>query len=105
MKKYLWIFVLALLLSTPVSAQETSGTNQETQASSKVYPKKVEVDKNHDGKVDHVEYFENGKIVRSEDDTDYDGTMDEQTTYENGKPVKSERDTDHDGKPDTWITY
>lgn len=101
MKTWLAVAAVLFLLSTPGLAQQDG---QES-VGSKVFPKKAEVDKNHDGKIDHVEYFENGKVVRTEDDTNFDGTMDEQTHYEVGRPVKSERDTDHDGKPDTWITF
>ena len=101
MKKFLWVFAVMCLFAIPVFAQEADKESQ----GSKVFPKKAEVDKNRDGKIDHVEYFENGKVARTEEDTNFDGTMDEVTYFENGKPVKSERDSDHDGKPDTWITF
>ena len=98
MKKYLMALLVLCVMSSLALAEETA-------EKSKVYPKKVEADKNHDGKIDHIEYFENGEISRVEDDSDFDGVIDEHTQYEKGKPVKSERDTNKDGKPDTWVTY
>ncbi len=101
MKKIIWVLIMLLLPSLSLRAEEETGTKE----GKRVYPKKIEVDKNHDGKIDHTEYYENGKISRVEEDTDYDGQVDEWIYYENGKMVKAERDTNKDGKADTWINY
>ena len=98
-KQVLWILLMFFVCSNLVFAEEA-------EKDKKVYPQKVEVDKNYDGVIDSVEYYQNQKIVRREEDTDFDGTMDSWISYdENGKPVKSERDTNKDGKPDTWVQY
>jgi len=81
------------------------GQGSAEEAGKKVFPQKAESDKNFDGKVDHVEHYQDGMVVRVEDDSDFNGTFDEWTTYQDGKPVKTERDTNADGKPDSWIHY
>ena len=69
-------------------------------------PKKVEVDRNYDGKSDRFEYYDsNGSIIRVETDTDFNGKADEWVYYKNGIVEKAEKDTNGDGKPDTWLAY
>ena len=68
--------------------------------------KKVEVDRNYDGKPDRFEYYgAYGKIMRVETDTDLNGKTDEWVYYKNGVVEKAEKDTNADGKPDTWLAY
>ena len=97
MRTYGFLILVLAILSLNVFAEEDS--------KQQVFPKKVEVDKNHDGTADHFEFFENGKIIKMEEDSDYDGKMDEWVHYLDGRPSKSERDTNADGKPDTWVSY
>ena len=71
-----------------------------------VYPRKVEVDKNFDGKVDLREEYNGAMIMNREEDSDLDGTIDSWTHFnEAGNPTETEKDTNHDGKPDTWVHY
>ena len=95
------LFVSLFMLSTLGFSEEGKKS-----ADAKIYPEKVEADKNYDGIPDYAEYYKGDKIIRREADTDFDGKMDEWTTFdENGKPIKAERDTNKDGKPDAWIYY
>jgi len=69
-------------------------------------PRKIQVDTNHDGKVDRVEVFDrDGNVMRVEADTTGDGKTDEWIYYTSGKPVKSEKDTNADGTADVWMEY
>ena len=102
MKKWMVWFVIFVFTSCGVgfAVEKTKDTEQ------KIFPEKVEADKNYDGTPDYAEYFQNGKIIKREADSDFDGKMDEWTYFdESGKPTKTERDTNKDGKPDAWIQY
>lgn len=69
-------------------------------------PKKVEVDRNFDGKVDRVEYYDQtGQIMKVEEDNAGKGVFNETIIYKNGVPVKKEKDTNFDGKPDVFVSY
>jgi len=77
-----------------------------SEAAETVKPRKIQVDTNHDGKIDRIEIYDRGgQVVRVEADTTGDGKTDEWIHYENGNPVKSEKDTNADGKPDVWMEY
>lgn len=77
-----------------------------SEAEEMVKPRKVQVDSNHDGKIDRIEVYDrSGQILRVEADTTGDGKTDEWIFYEKGDPVKSEKDTNADGKPDVWMEY
>lgn len=102
------IMVLAVLicigLAAPAAYCVDAEPQAQTQVSSKIMPKKVQVDSNFDGKVDRIETYDNaGKPNKIEADNDFDGIMDETLVYQNGKPYKTEKDTNKDGKPDMWI--
>lgn len=106
MKKMMLILAalicIGLAAQTAYCADVKAQTQPET--SSKVVPKKVQVDSNFDGKVDRIEtYDDEGIPVEIEVDNDFDGIMDETVIYEGGKPVKSEKDTNKDGKVDVWV--
>lgn len=70
-------------------------------------PVKEQADRDFDGKIDVVSYFDKGWIVRQETDNNRDGKVDLRVFYDNGKPVRTEKDitarssTDR-WKPDSW---
>jgi hypothetical protein len=60
------------------------------------------LDLDFDGKVDQVNYFEKGVVVRKERDLTASGKPSLWLYYEKGKLVRKERDTNGDGKVDYW---
>lgn len=106
MKRILCHAVLAavVVFAAGICGAEAEGPG--LPGSAKVYPKKVQVDTDYDGKIDRVEvYDDTGSIQKVESDTDKDGKIDEWITYKDGKAVRSEKDTNNDGKMDIWIDY
>ena len=70
-------------------------------------PLREESDRNFDGRMDQITFFENGRIVRQELDSSYSGVVDTKVFYENGRAIRSERDlagrsTATDWRPDRW---
>lgn len=70
-------------------------------------PMRDEADRNFDGKIDEVTYFEAGLLTRQEIDSNGNGRVDTKIFYEHNKPVRTERDmskrSDKDHwRPDTW---
>jgi hypothetical protein len=59
-------------------------------------------DLDFDGKVDQVNSYEQGVLVRKERDLDNSGKTNEWIFYEKGKIVRKERDTNADGRVDYW---
>ncbi|OGW79712.1 MAG: hypothetical protein A3G33_01535 [Omnitrophica bacterium RIFCSPLOWO2_12_FULL_44_17] len=98
MRKFYIGFVVALVLLAGGFVQADAEEN-------KIFPQKVEADRNYDGTIDRIEYYQNGFIARVEEDTNFDGKADDFTDYIEGKPVKTERDTNGDGRVDAWISF
>lgn len=70
-------------------------------------PLREEADRNFDGQMDEISYFEDGRVVRQETDTNYDGRVDTKIFYEGRQPIRAERDmtgrsTPTDWRPDRW---
>jgi hypothetical protein len=89
----------------------------------------IESDRDHDGAVDHRDFFEQEKRVRHERilatgqleqvivfdgqerpltmqrDTSGDGRFDVFTWYENGQPAKEEKDTNFDDTADVFVVF
>ena len=62
---------------------------------------RVELDRNLDGKVDAVNYYNlKGLIYKSENDDNFDGTYETSYKYKRGIVYLHESDTDQDGKSD-----
>ncbi|MEI8176358.1 MAG: hypothetical protein WCG78_05780 [Candidatus Omnitrophota bacterium] len=109
MKKRM-VFAVAVLFVVGCAAYaHAEGEPQKpagTIASQQFKPREVKMDRNHDGKVDHIEiYDEKGVIVKVENDTKGDGKINEWVTYENGIPVKGEKDINGSGKPNMTLFY
>ena len=65
-----------------------------------------EADLNGDGIKDVVRYYnDEGRPLREEADRDFDGTMDSITFYQDGRIVRQEQDSDADGRVDTKIFF
>ncbi len=60
--------------------------------------KRVEYDRNHDGKTDaSVSYANDGSVARGESDNDFNGRMETKTRYLHGQWQSEESDDDGDG--------
>jgi hypothetical protein len=69
-----------------------------------------EADRDFDGAIDEISYFENGEITHREIDTDGNGIIDLKIFYDKGKPLRAERDigkrsTAVHWQPDVWEYY
>ena len=73
-------------------------------------PTREEADRDFDGTMDEVTFYERGRVARLEQDTNADGTIDTKIFYENGRPLRGERDlagrsTAGTWRPDVWEYY
>ncbi len=92
---------------------------------------RIEVDRNHDGRIDRWEYYNadqtlskigisraddgredawifpapDGSVARIEVSTARDSRVNRVEYYDKGVLVRAEEDTDGDGRPDKWETY
>jgi hypothetical protein len=55
-------------------------------------PLREEADRDFDGKMDIVSYYQRGVLIRREIDSDGDGIIDYKVFYEDNKPLRTERD-------------
>lgn len=67
--------------------------------------RRVESDYDRDGRVDEIQNFRGGQLVRKDREMNLDGKLDTWDLYQDGKLVKRERDSDGDGKVDQWWTF
>ena len=70
-------------------------------------PLREEADRNFDGTMDVITYFQEGRIIREEQDSNGDGTVDTKIYYERGVMSRTERDlagrsTATHWQPDRW---
>lgn len=63
------------------------------------------LDHDFDGRVDVVNFFEQGVIVKKEYDTNFDSTVDLWRYFDKGTISRKEADLNHDGKVDYWEYY
>jgi len=73
-------------------------------------PLREEADRNFDGKMDELTFFQEGQILRQEFDTEGDGKVDTKVFFDAGKPLRAERDlkarsTAERWQPDRWEYY
>lgn len=96
-------FIFFLSHSAVSRAEEAMSPEKESAGAK---PREVAVDTDKDGKPDRWEYYkEDGKLDRIEVDNNHDGKIDETVFAENGKIVRVEKDSDFDGKIDQWVKY
>lgn len=65
-------------------------------------PMREEADRDFDGQMDEITFFERGRIVRQEIDSNGDGRVDAKIFFEDGRPIRAERDTAGRSTADTW---
>ena len=65
-------------------------------------PLREEADRDFDGTMDIITFFQDGRIVRQEQDTNADGRVDTKLFYERGEMVRTERDLAGRSTPNTW---
>ncbi|MBX3271935.1 MAG: hypothetical protein KF729_16825 [Sandaracinaceae bacterium] len=70
-------------------------------------PLREEADRDFDGRMDMITFFQDGRIVRQEQDTNGDGRVDTKIFFERGRMVRTERDlagrsTAARWQPDRW---
>lgn len=73
-------------------------------------PLREEADRDFDGRIDELTFFDRGRVVRQEVDSNSDGRIDTKVFYENGQPLRAERDIAGRSsgtmwRPDTWEYY
>ncbi|MDB4975832.1 MAG: putative lipoprotein [Myxococcaceae bacterium] len=73
-------------------------------------PLREEADRNFDGKMDEVTFFQEGQVLRQEFDYTGDGKVDTKIYFDAGKPLRAERDlkarsTIERWQPDRWEYY
>ncbi|MDH5492320.1 MAG: hypothetical protein OEY14_10235, partial [Myxococcales bacterium] len=61
-----------------------------------------EADRDFNGTMDSVTYFEEGRIVRQELDSTGNGQVDTKIFWEEGRPLRTERDLAGRSTPETW---
>jgi hypothetical protein len=65
-------------------------------------PRTEESDRDFDGRMDQVTYFEHGRVARLEQDSTGDGRVDTKIFYEAGVAVRTERDLAGRSTAETW---
>lgn len=66
-------------------------------------PLREESDRNFDGVMDIITFFQDGVIVRQEIDTDADGRVDTKVYFSHGQMVRTERDLAGRSTASTWV--
>ncbi|MFN7701205.1 MAG: hypothetical protein ACK6CU_06180 [Deltaproteobacteria bacterium] len=66
-------------------------------------PIREEADRNFDGQIDTITFFQDGRIVRQEVDENADGRVDMKVFFDdNGQPLRAERDLAGRSTPTQW---
>lgn len=65
-------------------------------------PLREEADRDFDGTMDIITFFQDGRVVRQELDTNADGRVDTKIFFENGAMVRTERDLGNRSTPTQW---
>ncbi|MBI2897003.1 MAG: hypothetical protein HYY06_25830 [Deltaproteobacteria bacterium] len=68
-------------------------------------PLREESDRDFDGRIDSVNFFESGAVARRETDTNRDGRVDTWVYLDRGTVSRAERDSNADGRKDVWEYY
>ncbi|MBI5516300.1 MAG: hypothetical protein HY909_21120 [Deltaproteobacteria bacterium] len=64
-----------------------------------------EEDRDFDGRVDVVTFYENGEVVKREEDSNADGQVDVRVFFRDHRPFRAEREIQHDNSPDFHPDY
>ena len=65
-------------------------------------PLREEADRDFDGTMDVITFFQDGRIIRQEEDSNGDGRVDTKIFYERGRRVRTERDLAGRSQPGSW---
>lgn len=65
-------------------------------------PLREEADRNFDGRMDIITFFQDGRVVRQEIDSNGDGRVDTKIFFERGRMVRTERDLGGRSTATTW---
>jgi hypothetical protein len=65
-------------------------------------PLREESDRDFDGQMDELVFFEDGRVIRVEQDMNGDGRVDTKIFYEDGRPLRAERDVAGRSSPQAW---
>lgn len=66
-------------------------------------PLREEADRNFDGQIDTITFFQDGRVVRQEMDTNADGRVDTKIFFDDdGQPLRTERDLAGRSTPTQW---
>jgi len=66
---------------------------------------RIEISTRRNHKVDRIEHYEKGTLVRAEEDSDGDGRFDKWETYDSARLMSVAFDTLHRGTPDRRLIY
>lgn len=66
---------------------------------------RIEVSTRRDDRVDRIEYFQHGAMLRAEEDTDADGKPDKWETYDGSRIASVSFDLTHSGRPERRLLY
>jgi hypothetical protein len=61
-----------------------------------------EADRNFDGKMDELTFFQEGQILRQEFDFNHDGKVDTKIYFDKGRPLRAERDLQARNSTERW---
>ncbi len=61
-----------------------------------------EADRNFDGRMDELTFFQEGQILRQEFDSNNDGKVDTKIYFDRGRPLRAERDLQARSATDRW---
>lgn len=64
-----------------------------------------EEDRDFDGRIDVISYFDRGEVVRREMDTNRDGQVDMRVFYRERRPYRAERELNNNNSPDFRADY
>lgn len=113
MPRTLLVFALALPLLAqdpgadflPLGGDTPAAPVTATTGEAEPVAKVIKEDKNFDGEVDFIRYYEDGKLVRVEGASGDSKKINEWVYYKDGKSDKAEKDTNGDGKANLFIFY
>jgi Putative prokaryotic signal transducing protein len=107
---FIGMIVTAVYLHFPINVDgidyNNDGKLDETWETHNYQISKTKIDRNFDGTVDFIFYFNRkGHLDYSSTDEDFNGTFETKTEYHNGNPVRWESDTQDVGVINYIVTY
>ncbi len=102
--------LILFLYNTPATTEEIDNNNDGLIDGWYVYVNdrlsKVKSDRNFDGEVDHIYYYDrHEKVTSMRADNDFNGTLESIAIFKNGNPISSSTDSNGDGFKDYREIY